>query len=146
MKKLLYILLLIPILLTGQISSVQKGLYHGDTIHNRTTVIKAFIDAVNVLKANPDQEYAVIKPYDSILVYANDIFTINTYEKDSIYRVKLVEDITGTGKSVILFENNDSFTAINGTRAPYNTWLDLPLRMYIEEINGRHYIIKIEIQ
>ena len=146
MKNIISILIFLSSLtVVGQISSVQKGLYKGDSIHNRTTIVKAFIDATNVLKANPGLEYTVIKPYDSIVVYANDIFTTNTYTVDSTYHIKLVSHV-GVDRAVILFESEDSFTAENGTRAPLDVWLDLPLRLYIEEINGKEYIVKIEIQ
>lgn len=150
MKKLLVILFLFSLAITGQISSSQVGYFKADTIHRRTNVVKAFIDATNVLRANPDMEYTDIYPYDYIRVYANDIFKTKSYVKDSIYNIYVAKDLsliftTTPNQYTIIFEDGQSFTAQATGQLLLGMWANHNLRLYIDEINGKDYIIKIEI-
>ena len=114
-------------------------------------MIKAFIDVVNRFKADPNLEYADIVPYDYIRVYANDIFSTNSYTKDSIYNVFIAKDhslmftTTPDNQYTIVFDTGQSFTAKASRQLLIGEWADYNLRLYIDEVNGKDYIIKVDI-
>jgi hypothetical protein len=156
MKRLLVILFLFSLSITGQeevVKTTTAGYYevykNGVLFSQHQREDKATAKAANLLFENENDLIEILKPKLKVEVDRSS-FNTRSYVKDSIYNIYVAKDLsliftTTPDQYTIIFEDGQSFTAQATGQLLLGMWANHNLRLYIDQINGKDYIIKIEI-